>query len=37
MNNIKNNNYAEEENIIYENWFEQLQNMVRDIIEVTKL
>ena len=35
--NTKNNNHTEEENVINENCFKSLQEMVRDVAEVTKL
>ena len=37
MNNTKNNNYAGEENVIDENCFEWLQEIVWDVEEVTTL
>ena len=37
MDNTKNNNHIEEENAIDENYFKQLQEMVKDVAEVIKL
>ena len=37
MNNTKNNNYIEEENVVDKNHFKRLQEIVIDVAEITKL